>query len=49
MTGAVTRVGLGVLASMLGPACPVMPEQASLFGSGVPFDISLEGHLRWGL
>ena len=43
------RVGLGVLNSMLGPTFSPMPEQASLFGSGVPLDSPLEGHSLWDL
>ena len=41
------RVGLEVLNSMLGPPFPLMPEQASLCGPGVPLDSPLEGHSLW--
>ena len=44
-----TRVGLGVSGSMLPPPFPLRPEQASLFGSGVPLDSPLEGHSLWDL
>ena len=40
------RVGLGVLESMLGP---ILPPDASLFGSGVPLDSPLEGNSLGGL
>ena len=43
------QVGLGVHNSMLGPSCPLMPEQASLFRSGVLLDSPLKGHSLWGL
>ena len=44
-------MGLGVLDSMLGPTMhpPPMPEQASLFRSGVPLDSPLEDHSLWDL
>ena len=29
------------------PPCPLMPKQASLFGSNVPLDSPLEGHSLW--
>ena len=32
---------------MLGPTSPLMPEQASLFRSGVLLDSPLEGHSLW--
>lgn len=41
------QLGRGVHDSMLGPTFPLMPEQASLFESGVPFDNLLEGHSLW--
>ena len=34
---------------MLGPTSPLMPEQASLFRSGVPVGAPLGGHSLWGL
>ena len=39
------RVGLGVPEAMLGPTLPLMPQQACLYGSGVPRDHPLKGHL----
>ena len=41
MTMPMTRVGLGVLDSMLGPTFSI---DASLLGSGVSLDSPLEGH-----
>ena len=41
-----TRVGLGVLDSMLGPT---FSPDASLFRSGFPFHSPLEGHSLWDL
>ena len=31
------------------PPSPLMPEQASLFKTGIPLDSPLEGHLLWDL
>ena len=42
-------MGLRVLDSMLAPPSPLMPEQASLFRSGVPLDSPPEGRLLWDL
>ena len=36
-------MGHSVLHGMLGPICPLMPKQASLFDSGLPLDGPFEG------
>ena len=42
-----TEVGLDVLNNMLAPPFPLLIKQASLSGSGVPFDGPLEGCSLW--
>ena len=48
---AVSMAGWGLVCSRTSwaPPFPLMPEQASLFRSGVPFDSLLEGHSLWDL
>ena len=43
------NMGLVYSTACWAPPSPLMPEQASLFRSGVRLDSPLEGHSRWDL
>ena len=47
--GAYPGWGVVCLIACWAPPSPLMPEQASLFRSGVPLDSPLKGHLLWDL